>query len=730
MRWLALFLICLSQSPTGSSCGAPALAQTDEQPVRVRGKRHSDPATEHRSAQATTRKDLDERQARSSAEALRFTAGVYVQQTGAAQASPYIRGLTGQHVLLLFDGLRLNNALFRQGPNQYFFTVDARTIDWMQVIRGSAGVELGAEALAGGIHVHPLDPRIDPGEEGLVLRPRVALRATTADEELGGRLQVDTQLGSELGVLVGVGYREVGLLEAAGPLPLLIDEQDLDVPLLELQVPTFKGDGRTQLGTGFDELTADARAVWRISPHDRITAATYLYRQFDAPRTDQCPPPEAKLEECLVYTEQFRTQAYLRAELQPGWRGLDQVKSVAGYLRQHERRENDQRSLGTLNGGRDDIDVFETRTRAQTADFELGESTALRLDYGLDATHEVVDSAAWTILTRIDVTVPQPRGQYVDGSTFQQGGVWLGPRLSLGEHWLLRAGGRLAFAQASAQAQASSDTRAVDASWLAFVANVGAEWSPRKDLKLLLNVEQGFRPPNLDDLTGRQPTGRGYQLENPDLEPERSLTMEVGAKWSRRRASLELWVFEMLLEDALERDRANCPESDRECRAARAAVQLRNLEDTSELRGAELVGRLKTGFGFDTRATVSYTWGEQTRLATGEREPRSRIPPLNGTVDLSWRHRPRHVFLGGSLRWARAQTRLSRADDFDVRVPAGGTPGYAVFDLRAGLRMKRDLVLALTLENVGDAPYRVHGSAVNGAGRGLILSFEIEPLAF
>jgi len=45
-----------------------------------------------------------------------------------------------------------------------------------------------------------------------------------------------------------------------------------------------------------------------------------------------------------------------------------------------------------------------------------------------------------------------------------------------------------------------------------------------------------------------------------------------------------------------------------------------------------------------------------------------------------------------------------------------------VLDLRAGWRWREALVIALVVENVFDAAYRVHGSSVNGAGRGVILS--------
>ena len=155
----------------------------------------------------TTRKQIAARQPRSTPEALQYAPGVYVQQTAHGQGSPYIRSRTGQQTLLLFDGLRLNHALFRKGPNQYLFTVDPRTLTALDVVRGSASVELGNDALAGAIILRPMEPALDPTRDELILRPKVAFRHATADGEFGGRLQLDAQFGDALGLLVGVGAR-------------------------------------------------------------------------------------------------------------------------------------------------------------------------------------------------------------------------------------------------------------------------------------------------------------------------------------------------------------------------------------------------------------------------------------------------------------------------------------------------------------------------------------------
>ncbi len=734
----------LAGLPTAALAQTPAEPPGDEPraPPRyrttVRTTRPRPPDTvEGRATHQTSKRQMQQRQVRSAPDALRYVPGVYVQQTAHGQGSPYVRGLTGRRTLLLFDGLRLNNALFRQGPNQILFTVDTRTIDRLEVVRGSAAVELGAGALGGAILVHPIEPRIDPGRGGLSLTPKLAYRRTTADDEAGFRAQIDAQLGSATGLLAGVGYRTAGQLEAAGPVSGL-EPWPSEEARLRWEVPRFEADGRTQMGTGFEEMTADARLLHRLSDDERLVAATYVYRQLGSPRTDQCPPPEAPDDWCLVYEEQFRTHAYAKAELLPGWAALEALDAWLSFSRQHERRRNEQ---VFVNGGIDDIDVWEARLRGRTAALALTDWLRVSLLYGLDGTWESVSSRRWTILdfSRVlpesDTVVVEhlSRGQYTDGGRFLQGGVaWTSARLELGDSLTLRAGGRAAAASALAPEDLESDTLEVDGAWTSLVGQAGAEWRVLDRLSLLASLAQAFRPPNLDDLTARQVTGQGFQIENPGLVPERTTTAEVGVRWSGDRLAAEVWAFQTLGLHWMDRRDAECPPAlARTCDAARWAspVQLVNLPGTAIIHGAEAQARLRLPFGLSARGTLAWTWGEgDSPLAheAGERRPLSRIPPLNGTLEAEWRHRPTGLYAGAGVHWAAGQDRLSYGDDNDKRIPWGGTPGHVVCDLRGGLQVRRWLTVNAVLENLFDEAWRSHGSSVNGAGRGLHENVEIE----
>src|SRR5690606_31624581 len=156
-------------------------------------------------------------------------------------------------------------------------------------------------------------------------------------------------------------------------------------------------------------------------------------------------------------------------------------------------------------------------------------------------------------------------------------------------------------------------------------------------------------------------------------------------------------------------------------------ITLDNIDGTSIIRGVDGAVRVFLPAGLGMRATAAYAWGDGPNPSpTGDRArvPLSRVPPFNGTVEINWRHRL-GLFASTALRWARKQNRLTETDVHDQRIPAGGTPGFAVLDVRAGYRIQRHALLVLVLENLTNAAYRYHGSSINGPGRGLNVLLEV-----
>jgi outer membrane receptor protein involved in Fe transport len=726
--------VCVAFAPALLAClFGPVPEARSAEPAKPRLRRPSArtvvdhdrtrPTNDSRAASVVTRRDFEERLPRSAPDALRYEPGVYVQQTAHGQGSPYVRGLTGQQTIMLFDGIRLNNSTFRQGPNQYFFTIDSRTIQKLEVLRGSASTRHGSDAMGGALIATPIDPSMKLGPRKWQVHPRAMTRMGQADSEFGGRAQLDLAYKDKVGLFGGVGYRDVGLLRTGGR----IYSPDTGMPV---KVPLQNSDG-VQRGTGFKEFTADARLVVQAHDKVRLTLAYYDYRQFDAPRTDRCPPDTAPQSECLTYDEQYRTLVYTAVDVQRGPSFAERLRFTVNYGNQHERRRFDRGAESTYRIiGRDDVYTGGTGLAISTRAWGPAHKLRFSVSYGFDLYHDTIRSRSWNIYTDVGITTALSRGQYINGSTYLTSGLWTEGKLKIYDRLELRAGGRGAYVRAHSPGDEASESARIDRQWGTAVGSGGAALLLTRGVRWLVNVDQGFRAPNLDDLTSRQQTGAGYQGENPDLRPEKSVSYESGIKVDLPRLELALFGFETHIHDFIARapiDKSECPPGgETGCAGSRAAFELTNLEGLAILRGFDGAIRLFLPAGFGLRTTLAYAWGDGQNPVPGGRPariPLSRVPPLNGTAEVTWRRQG--VYFAAALRWARMQDRLAISDQSDQRIPLGGTPGFTVFDVRAGYRWSPHFLAAGVLENLADAPYRYHGSSVNGPGRSFNLLLEL-----
>lgn len=675
-----------------------------------------------RSGSRVERRDLEERLPRSAPDALRYEPGVYVQQTAHGQASPYVRGLTGQQTVLYFDGIRLNNSTFRQGPNQYFFTVDSHSLQSLEVVRGSASTRYGADALGGALLSTPIEPDLEESRGRVVTHGKATVRTATADGQAGGRAELSLAAKGKFAIAGGIGYRNVGQLRSGGPVVSPATGEPHNVP------PAFEIDGKTQKGTGFRELTGDGRLIWQPRRRYRFTVGYYDYRQYDAPRTDKCPPPTAPQDECLTYDEQFRSLVYGAFDATEGPAAAEKARAVISYQRQHEDRVLDRGAPSTTQlTGLDNVNTLGASLRLSTKRFDLARWATLDVSYGVDNAFDWISSEAALAFEDTGISTNLSRGQYLDGATYDTFGAWTELGFTFADVLRLRAGGRGAVAHASADGDLASESAAVDQTWGTGVGGGGLAVDPVPGLSFAFNVDQGYRAPNLDDLTSRQQTGPGFQFENADLDPERSTSLELGGVVSVPWLEVDVWVFQTYIRDLIgraARTAADCPEGDPGCAASQTQFQVANLDGRAVLRGVEGAARVRLPAGVWARATVSAARGDQPNPVRGvdapEVVPMSRVPPVNGSGEIGW-HSAYGVWLASAVRWAVLQDRLAPQDEVDARIPLGGTPGYVVFDARAGYRLDPWVSFAVVFENVADTAWRAHGSSVNGPGRGMMI---------
>lgn len=721
-----------ARAVVGAAALAPlwvsAAAAEPEAAVRVVGERPA-PGLESRATSTVRRAELEERLPRSAPDALRYEPGVTVQQTAHGQGAPIVRGLYGSRVLIAYDGVRLNNATFRQGPGQYFFTLDAHNIDSITVLRGGASTLFGTDALGGALLVCPVLPRFDAPD----FQPHWTVRALgtvhSADARWLTRGTAELQRG-DWAALVGASRASAGQLRSSGP---VLSPATGQLP----EVPRFARDGVTQLGTGYELATGDGTLRRRLGEDLTAIAAINLFRQWDSPRTDQCPPPFGVIGDCLTYEEQFRSLVYLGLDGDLG-SAARKSKLRVSYQRQHEATARNRPLSFVSNHGIDNVSTWGASAALVSARLPLDDSRWVDFFWGGDAYLDLIESSAWVSSSDGSRVTPYARGQFLDGSSYTNLGGYLRGELNQGQHLTATLGGRVGLASAALTEDPESGAPARRSSWPTTGAELRSQVRPVPWLELTVGLDQSYRTPNLTDLSQRQQTGPGFQLDNPALDAERQWTLEAGAAVKTERLRIDAWAYRAIITGMLTmvpRSVEDCPVSAQQesCRSSWSRYQLVNAPSQSTIHGVEGAIRYRPVPALKVQATVGATtgvgpnllgavpWGtEQSRSATA---PLSRIPPLNGTLEARYQL-PFGVVFGAAARWSAAQTRLSVSDQTDYRIPVGGTPGFFVVDLRAGYRLGRALVLHAQLENLLDQPYRVHGSSVNGAGRGVALSVE------
>jgi hemoglobin/transferrin/lactoferrin receptor protein len=676
-------------TPTRSESGVPA----DTLPYLTRSLDES--SIRARSAPSTLPDALDE------------VPGVSVQKTGNGLDSPYLRGFTGFRTLLLIDGIRLNNAVFRDGPNQYWSTVDPLAFERIEAVMGPSSTLYGSDAIGGAVNLLTVDPREDGHHPRLYYRYASAEDSHTTRAEGRGR----ESLGDwgTLGYAAGVTWRDFG----------------------DLSGGRHTG---AQENTGYDALAGDAKAVWRLSDRLELSAAHQSWDGNRIPRTHATADGISYRGTGIGSDRrrdffQDRHLSYVRAEAAFDEAWIEALTVTASYQAQRETEDRIRSSF------RRTLQSFDDRTLGVSIVGTSPETAAGVWTIGAEHFHDWVDSDGHDILAN-GMRVPAPRGVVADDAQYGLLGVFIQDHWRPLEWFEVIAGGRynlgLALADHAdidpnpADAQTFED---LDERFESLVGSGRAIFHPLEWLSPFAGVSQGFRAPNLSDLT-RFDIARSGDLEVPNtaLRPEKYVTAELGAhlhgkSWRASAAYFYTWIDDMIIRSPTGTFDAS----------GNRIVRKDNVGDGS-VNGVELAAEWdflqRDGFGILT-AVAHGTWMEgrvESFNPQDEKVDRSldKMEPAWLVLALRWTEPQRRAWLELHLRKTFEQDQLSPGDQSDSqRIPPEGTPGYYLLGLRGSWRPWEALELFAGVENSTDRDYRVHGSGVNGPGTSVIAGAEL-----
>jgi len=614
------------------------------------------------------------------AEMLRGTPGAFFQQTTPGQGIPVIRGLKGSQVLHLVDGMRLNNAFFRDAPNQYLGLVDAYSVERTEVIRGSAPSLYGADGMGGVVQLLSWEPTLDAAE--WTASTRLYASYDSADSSLVGR--AEAALGRSGNVLsAGMTLQKRGNRTVGG--------------------------GDTIRPSAYRVEAADGK--WRadVGEAAELMVSFQHLEQPSTPRVDEMLPGYGQDEPS---SEQYFFRPNRREFLHARYRIEGRSRWFSRFEAHVARQEiTDDRLTQDYGAPVTTREFNSSQLDGLTLQFNSpwGRDATPRgeLVWGFEYYTDTVNSTRYRRETADSPSLPV-RSRFPDGSGMDSFALYASNRWYWERFWL-DAGLRYSDFDIFLPATGELGAVRLEPTDLTGDVHLGAELAP--GVHAVANAGRGFRPPNIFDLgtLGPRP-GNRFNVPNPNLQPESVWSYDLGLKVSRGR-----WQAEAFAWYADYHDKIGSRLTGQVTPEGRLVVRSENLGE-ARLLGLEAQVRCRVQPDLQLYAVLNYTWGEES--TPDGSYPADRIPPLNGRIGLLWETYERWR-VEPYIDFAARQDRLTPRDVQDPRINPQGTSGWTTVNLLLSWHITAKAAVGLKLQNLGDRRYREHGSGIDAPGRNL-----------
>jgi iron complex outermembrane receptor protein len=420
--------------------------------------------------------------------------GMSSRFNGPMAATPVIRGLTGERVLVLQDGDRTGD--LSSSAADHLNAVDPSTAERIEVIRGPASLLYGNNALGGVVNVISQDiPTTIPS--------RLTGYAMGQGESVtpGGVLNagVTIPLAARLAVTARGGVRDFANMRVGGG---------------AVQPNTSGNTQQAVLGTGY------------VGPRASVGV---VYRQMDfAYGLPHAPGEEA------VRLDGVRRSVVLQSTLTTGLAALPSVRIDQTLQRYAHSEIEEDGAVGTrfrLN----------TQTTNITARTQWGRATGAVGVQGLFRQYAPVGEEAFT---------PAADNENVAVFAYQEVPLGLGdteehsPRLQLGaryDRFSIRT-------KPGDQADRFGEPR--NRTFNNMAASLGLSVPVAEGVSLTANASRGFRAPAVEELyaDGFHAAAGTYDIGNPALGVEKSTGMEVGVRAQTSRTFAQFGAYRNLID--------------------------------------------------------------------------------------------------------------------------------------------------------------------------------------
>jgi hemoglobin/transferrin/lactoferrin receptor protein len=675
--------------------------------------------------------------AQTSADLLQNTGVVAMQRSQQGGGSPILRGFEASRVLLMIDGVRMNNLIYRAGHLQNAITVDNNMLERAEVLFGPSSTVYGSDALGGVVHFYTKNPEFGT-EEGKALSGNAFVRYGSANEEKAGHVDVSIG-GRRLASLTSFTYSDFGDLRMGERTNPSLGEQFGVRNQYVVRAPDNQSDQLVdndeplvQKLSGYRQWDVLQKFIFKQSERLSHTLNVQYSTSTNVPRYDRLTDPGSngtglRFAE-WYYGPQERLMVAYNIQVNNLGKIANQLTATISYQAIEESRHDRQFNVASLNSRVENVNVW-----GITIDFNkiVGNHN---IRYGFDGQFNSLSSTAY----RTDV-VSGVRGslntRYPDGdNSLNAYALFATYTFKLSDVASLNSGVR--FAASRLYSTFSDATYFPDNYYssaeqqLNYVSgNLGFNYTP-SSWKFSILAGTGYRVPNIDDALKVNDNRIGTAsrlgilvIPNPDLKPEQTLNGDFSVtKFFGDIARLEGTFFAtefynpiLLLPDQLKgQSVVTYGGFDAEVRSSQNA-------DRAYIYGLSLAGRISVLSDLVLIASYNYTKGK-VRTEPNE-TPLDHIPPTFGRVGVQYTSSKfRSELFTNFNGWKRLRNYSSSGEDNLQYATSQGMPSWYTINMRLSYEVSKNFTVQSGVDNLLDLQYRQFASGINAPGRNIFLT--------
>ena len=684
------------------------------------------------------------------------TGKVFVQKSQQGGSSPVLRGFEASRVLLVIDGVRMNNAIYRSGHLQNAITADQNSLSRVEVMYGPSSTIFGSDALGGIVHLITKSPVLSADKKFLTTGTGFTRYSSVNNEKT---IHVDASLGGKkFAWFQSYNYSDFGDMKMGSnylsKYPNFGRRSTYIGKVNGVDSVLTNADDRVQKISGYKQWDIIQKLLFKQNEHFAHSLNFQLSNTTDVPRYDRLQDIRnfgGSIGTTLRFAEWYYGPqkrimgAYELNGTKLGF--VDALKANINYQDIEESRQTrEYRRYDRFENQVEKVKVFGISISGRK---DIGNS---ELTVGADAQlNDVKSTAASTNLTTGAVTKIATR--YPDGKNKMNNfGIFAQHLYKFkNKKLVLNDGIRFQFISLQSNVKDNSffnlpDT-AVRQNSFAVTGNLGLVYTPVKSTIIKTSISSGFRAPNIDDLSKvfeSSTAAKQVVVPNANLKPEYTYNFDLTiAHRIADKVTVELTGFYTLFRNAILKApfKLNGQDSiifngvksqvlaSQNVNKANlygftfnlAADIYKGLVFTSTLSNTK--GRFKTDASKTTTVYEKQANGSYALVSRNvSSKPLDHIPPLMGKTAITYKHKifNTEVFLLYN-GWKRLDQYNADGEDNAQYATVDGMPSWMTLNWKGSVQVIKNLQVQLGVDNILDRNYRAFASGFSAGGRNFLI---------